>query len=57
MRAAAFFDDVGVAFEDVHVVERHAEPFRHALRKRRFVALSARQRADDDIDPAFADAR
>ena len=53
MRAAAFFDDVGVAFEDVHVVERHPEPFRDALRKSRFVALSARQGADDDIDPAF----
>ena len=32
MRAAALLDDVGVAFDDVHVVERHAKPLRHALR-------------------------
>ena len=37
---------------DVHVVERHAEPFRHALRERRLVALPARQRADHDVDAA-----
>src|SRR6185312_13669510 len=54
MRAAAFLDDVGVAFEHVHVVERHAEPFRHALGERRLVALAARQRADHDVDLAAA---
>ena len=53
MRAAALFDDVGVALEDVHVVERHPEPFRDALRESCFVALSARQRADDDINTAL----
>ncbi len=52
VRAAAFVDDVGVAFEDVHVFERNAEPFRHALRERRFVALAARERADHDVDAA-----
>ena len=52
MRAAAFLDDVGVVFEHIDVVERHAEPLRHALRERRFVRLAARQRADHDIDAA-----
>jgi hypothetical protein len=41
MRAAALLDDVGVALVDIDVVERHAEPFRHALRKGRLVALPA----------------
>ncbi len=53
MRAAAFLDDVGVALVDVDVVERHAEPFRHALRERGLVALPAGQRADHDVDPAL----
>ena len=53
MRAAAFLDDVGVAFVDIDVVERHAEPFRHALREGRFVALPAGERADHDVDPAL----
>ena len=53
MRAAAFLDDVGVALVDVHVVERHAEPFRHALREGGFVALPAGERADHDVDAAF----
>ena len=53
MRTAALLDDIGVVFENVHVVERHAEPFRHALRKCRLVALPAGQRADHDIDAAL----
>ena len=53
MRAAAFLDDVGVAFDDVHVVERHAKPFGDALREGGLVALPARERADHDIDAAL----
>ena len=53
VRAAAFLDDVGVALVDIDVVERHAEPLRHALRKRGLVALPARERADHDVDPAL----
>ena len=52
MRAAAFLDDVGVALDDIDVVERHAEPLGHALREGGLVALPARQRADHDVDLA-----
>src|SRR5215469_13993078 len=52
MRAATLFDDVGIVFKYAYVVERHAEPLRYALRKRRLVALSTRKRADHDINPA-----
>src|SRR5271169_1074582 len=50
MRAAALLDDIGVALDDVNVVERYTEPLRHALGKGGLVALPAGERADHDID-------
>ena len=52
MRAAADLHDVGVAGNDPHILERHAQPFVDQLSEARLVALSVRDRPDDDIDPA-----
>src|SRR5579872_185939 len=50
VRAATLLDDIGIVFKYEYVLERHAEPLRHALRKRRFVALSAGKRADYNVN-------
>ena len=55
--AAADLDDVGVAGDEPHLVDRHAEPFVEQLREARLVALAVRDGADDDIDLAFRHAR
>ena len=53
MGAAADRDDIGVALDQVDAIERHAEPFRDALREAGAMALAARQRADRHVDAAF----
>ncbi len=57
MRAAADRDPVGVAGDEAHAVERHAEPFGDQLRERRLVALALRHGADEDLDLALGQYR
>ena len=52
MRAAADRDPVGVAGDEAHALDRHAEPFGDELREARLVALALRDDADDELDEA-----
>ncbi len=52
MRAAADRDEVGIAGDEAHALDRHAEPFVDELREARLVALALRHDADDEIDKA-----
>ena len=54
MRAAADPHHVGVAEDDLHALDRHAQQVGDDLREARLVALAARLRADDDVDASFA---
>src|SRR5258707_14701215 len=53
MRAAADRNDVSVALKQMYALDRRAEPFRHALREARLVALPARQSAHRNVDAAL----
>ena len=53
-RADALLHDAGVAVQDRHVLERHAELIREHLRERRLVALAVRRRAGRRGDAAVA---
>ena len=48
MGAAAERHAVGVAGDDAHALDRHAEPFGDELREARLVALALRDDADHD---------
>ena len=52
MRAAADRDAVGVAGDEAHAVDRHAEPFGDQLGEARLVALALRHGADHQLDDA-----
>ena len=52
MRAAADRDAIGIAGDEAHGLDRHAEPFGDELREARLVALALRDDADDKLDEA-----
>ena len=53
MRAGAVLHAIGVAGHQPNAIRRNAEPFAEQLGKARFVALAARQGADDHLYCAF----
>ena len=53
MGAAADGDAIGIAGDEAHAFDRHAEPFDDQLGKARLVALALRGDADDEFDEAF----
>src|SRR5262245_51032257 len=53
MRTATDLYHVGVAEDDLHLLDLHLDQGRYALREARLMALPGRLRADDDIDAAF----
>ena len=53
MRAAADLHHVGVAEDDLHLLDRHVEQVGHDLREARLVPLPARLGADHHVDAAL----
>ncbi len=53
MRAGADRHAVGIAGDEPHAIGPYREPFPEQLRKAGFVALAARQGADDHLDNTF----